>query len=63
MKNNWTQKFESLKVGETFETERGHYTTLNGTRQRLRTKHIDRTFSITQSGNINQGKVTVRRTS
>jgi len=61
--NNWTKQFNDLEVGKYFEAERGNYTTLNGTRQRLKLKEPDKTFSITQSGNITNGKVTVKRTS
>lgn len=61
--NNWTKKFEDLSIGETFTASLGDYTTLNGTKQRVRAKYPNRNYSVLKGGNLVGGEITVRRNS
>lgn len=57
-KNNWTEQMNSLKVGESFETDSKHYNTLCTTRIRIKTVNPDLHYQI----KLGKGLLTVRRT-
>lgn len=61
MRKNWTGKFIDLEVGQSFETDQSNYVTMNGTKQRILTRFPERNYSVIRGGNLNGGKITVKR--
>lgn len=57
----WTKKFTDLNINDDFKAERQHYSTLNGTRQRMGYKYPERKFTIHQAVKIKGDLITVKR--